>query len=355
MRSDSLSYLEACLRGDRVGEPSCGWDSVLAEASDQALLPALFGLIGEVAPPEIARFLAEVESANRERNEVILGELKAAVELLNAAGIEPVLLKGSAYFATGVYGDPAHRYLVDVDLLVADEQRAASVLLAHGYVAEDRDAWGHFRHHYPPLRSPRAVSFELHHRMGLPRCEKVLTAREVLEGASHHDLEGVRVRIPCAEHLLTHLIVHSQLQCAYNERIWPPLRALWDLALMERRFGAELNWDGVMARFQAAGCYRLAALHVMQVEAALKPGLSARPRIDGLTRALWLRREAIRKVPALRYADPAYMYATVLGRRMALLRNAIGTRAGIRHLLGQVAAPGNYARLWTDLIEGRGR
>ena len=62
-------------------------------------------------PAEIAGFLLAVESANRERNQAIVSELKAAVALLNGVGIQPVLLKGLAYLKAGVYEDLGHRYL----------------------------------------------------------------------------------------------------------------------------------------------------------------------------------------------------------------------------------------------------
>ena len=41
------------------------------------------------------------------------------------------------------------------------------LLLVRGYEAEERDGWGYFRHHYPPLSRPWSVAFEIHYRMGM--------------------------------------------------------------------------------------------------------------------------------------------------------------------------------------------
>jgi len=356
-------YLAACFRRQTaqfqtlIGQPDWDWDALFADASTERVLPALSGVLPAGLPAPIAEFLKAVAEANRERNHAIRAELKHAVRLLNGIGLEPVLLKGVAYLETGVYPDIAARYLVDVDLLLPETRRhaGASALLEAGYVAEDRDAFGHFRHHHPPLRSPGSVSFELHHRMGRDRCERLLPASEVIAGSLPHDLDGLRARVPCPEHLLTHLIVHSQLQHPYNERIWPPLRAMSDLVLLNRRFGSELNWEAVEHRFRASGRYALFALHLMQVNASLGMELPVALRLGPVTRLRWHRRQFLRRRPSLRYADPVYMFSTVLSRRIAMLRKLLTTPHGTRHLLTQILAPRNYARLWTDLIEGRGR
>ena len=321
------------------------------------MLPVLGIWLRDIGLEYESDFFEDVRRAHLDRNLAIWGEMRLVVGWLNEAGIEPVLLKGSALLAAGVYEDLGHRYLIDVDLLVGEEQVgvAAGLLRARGYGAEDRDAWGYFRHHYPPLSRPGSVAFEIHHRMGLARCERVLGAREVMAGSRAAVVDGMRVRIPCPEHLVAHLVLHSQLQGAYNERVWPPMRAFVDLAMLQRKYGEGLEWGRVVERFRRAGCYRLLALHLMRVEEVLGPGFRERVKVDAVTRVLWKRRQVLRARPWLRYWDAGYMFGTVLGKRLAVLRGVLGTRAGLRHVLGQVVAPGNYLRLWTDLMEGRGR
>jgi Uncharacterised nucleotidyltransferase len=363
-----MEFLHACIQGDRhraltaLHQNGWSWDALFAAASAEALLPSLSGFLREMDLAEglgvpITGFLAAVECSNRERNERITGELKSAVALLNQVGIEPVVLKGLAYLATGVYKDTGARYLIDIDLLLAeDEVGAASGILArNGFVVDGQDPFRDFRHHLAPLRRPGSVWIELHHCLGLGRCKELLPASEVIARSVPYDLDGLKVRVPCPEHLLVHLIMHSQIRHPYNERIWPPLRAVADLVLLTRRFGPELPWDAIVNRFSASGYYRLLVLHLLDVKKFVGMEFPCELRIDLLTLLCWERRQTLRRWSTLRYLDPVYMFSTLLSRRLAMLRKLLLTRNGIRHLFSQILVPRNYARIWTDLIEGRGR
>ena len=97
----------------------------------------------------------------------------------------------------------------------------------------------------------------------------------------------------------------------------------------------------------------------MQVETSLglDPGnaFGIALRTTLLTRLRWSRRQFLRRRPGLRYFDPLYMYSAIFGHRLDMLRKLLATGQGFRHLLSQLPARTNYARIWTDLIEGRGR
>ena len=97
-----------------------------------------------------------------------------------------------------------------------------------------------FRHHYPQLQRPRGADssrsapVELHHSLGHGLSRKLLSGEDLLRGSSLKEWIGVRIRVPSPEHLVTHLILHAQLHHCYSERIWPPLRAMNDLAMVAR-------------------------------------------------------------------------------------------------------------------------
>jgi hypothetical protein len=360
------NFLCACIRGDRVEvrtsirHDAWSWESLFQTASDEALLPLLYSQFKsldllDLLPSEIANFLLAVETANRERNQAIVDELKAAVTLLNGIGIQPVLLKGLAYLKTGIYEDPAHRFLMDIDLLVPEEQRQAAVvaLIQNGWVADNLDPFGNFRHHSPPLRRPSAVWIEIHHGLGAGACERVLPAREVIERSGAVDLDGLRVRVPAKEDLLAHLVMHSQHP--FHQRIWTPIRAMVDLLLLDRRFGPDLHWEPVANRFSAAGKYGLFALHLLQVEDALHLALPVRIGLNPFLRFCWYRRKMLQRHPTVRYFDPFYMLPMALAQRLRKLRKVLATRNGARYVLSRLLAPGIYMRIWTDLVEGRGR
>jgi hypothetical protein len=357
------NFLCACIRSDRaevqtsIRRDTWNWEKLFQTASNEALLPLLHSQFKSLdllnlLPSEIADFLLAVETANRERNQAIIAELKAAVTLLNKIGIQPVLLKGLAYLKTGDYEDPANRYLMDIDLLVPKEQQqgAAEALIQNGWVADNLDPFRDFRHHGPPLRRASSVWIEIHHSLGTGSCERVLPAREVIERSAAVSLDGLCVRVPAKEDLLAHLIMHSQHP--YHQRIWTPIRAMADLLFLNRRFGPDLHWEPVANRFSAAGKYGVFALHLLQVKDSLGLALPVRIRLNPFLRFCWSHRKTLQRHPKLRYFDPFYMLPMALDHRLRKLRKVLATRNGARYMLSQILAPGNYMRLWTDLVKG---
>jgi hypothetical protein len=335
---------------------------MLRAAREELLLPLLRSRIdqralGPSVPLDVYEFLSAVEELNGERNSSILKEAKLAARLLNQAGIEPVFLKGVAYLSIAVYPDPATRYVGDIDLLVseAEMKTAVDLLAQNGYETDNSDRFGHFRHHHPPMRRPGAACIEIHHTLCLGRCGLLLPASELIAKSILYDWDGVRVRVPCPEDLLTHLVVHSQLRHPYNERIWPPLRTMYDLYLVLRRFGNVIDWNSIENRFRRAGKYGVLVLHLSQVSESLGFKVPFQFHMNAVTRLQRFRRRFLRRIPALRYGDPIYMFSAVLIRRLHLLRRILSTPNGVSYLVRQLLTPGVYQRLAADLIEGRGR
>ena len=357
-----FNYAGAPLACEGVMWRDLNWESLIRMAEEERVLPALYARLDELGvssllPTEVADFLCAVEELNLERNRAILAELATAASLLNEVGIEPVLLKGAAYCLSGVYAKPAMRYLIDVDLLIAESQLSigTEVLMQNGFEWDQSDRLGRFRHHHPPLRRAGSVHFELHHSLGMGSCRSLLPSSEVLEQSVCCEFGGARVRMPSPDHLVTHLIMHSQIQHPYNERIWPPLRAMIDLVFIRHRFDSEIDWLRIEQRFRKAGKSGVLAMHLLQVRDVLGAETPFPIRLTGLTRLRWLRRRLLRTLPALRFLDPIYMYSTVLVRRLRLLRNALDVPGGWRHIVRELLAPGIYRRFVIDLIEGRGR
>src|ERR1700759_3078394 len=94
-------FLAACLNGRREEVnhfdtgPDGNWEGLIRAAAGEFLLPSLhyqLAMIGMTPPSEISEFLESVETANGERNEQILDEVRAIAERLNGIGVEPVLL-----------------------------------------------------------------------------------------------------------------------------------------------------------------------------------------------------------------------------------------------------------------------
>jgi hypothetical protein len=368
MQCPAHQFLVACLKDDdSAARPSVNgslrdWDRVLRAAMEESLLPLLHSRISRLdlrstVPPDIVDFLSAVEELNQERNTCILNEVKFAARLLNTVGIEPVLLKGLAYLKLGVYHNPATRYLGDIDLLVSEAhlQPAVDILVRNGFEPDRTDQFGEFRHHHPPMRRPGSVFIEIHRSLCLGKCGSLLPPREVIARSLPCDLDGVRIRVPCPEDLFTHLVVHSQIQHPYNERIWPPLRAMYDLGQVLRHFRTLIDWNCVQRRFRDAGKSGILILHLLQVTEALGMDAPFRLQMSGLMRLRWWRRRLLRTLPALRYVDPIYMFSTVLIRRMRVFRSALGKPNGWWHLVRQLRTMSVYRRFAADVVEGRGR
>lgn len=351
----------ACTRQTKLWE-NLVWEDFIKAAEEQLVLPALQSRLRELGPSakpphDISDFFSAVEELNLERNDAIFTELATVASLLNAVGIEPVLLKGAAYCVTGVYPNTALRYLWDVDLLIAEPQllTAVTTLKQNGFASEEGYRLGHFRHHHPPLQRKGAVHFELHHSLGMGICRTLLPASEMLEHSSLQDFRGTRVRIPSPDHMMAHLIMHSQCQHPYHERIWPPLRAMYDLVLLRRRFDGEIDWSSIERRFRQSGQAGVLALHLLQVREVLGNETPFPIHLTWFAQLRWLRRKILRALPALRFFDPIYMYSTVLLRRLRLLGTALDAPGGWKRIVRELFAASFYKRFVTDIIDGYGR
>jgi hypothetical protein len=356
--SSSTQFLAA----DGLRDGSLVWEDLVQIAEEELVLPALRGRLNDIGvlsqiPAELANFLASVEELSFERNQAILAELGSVASLLNEAGIEPLLLKGTAYCVMGIYRNPASRYLGDVDFLIPEPQleTAVEVLSKCGFEQDDSYPLGRFKHHYPALWRAGSPAYELHHSLGMGICRSLLPASEMWERSIVCEWQGARVRVPCPEHLMTHLIMHSQFHHPYNERIWPPLRAMHDLALVQNHFNEKIDWAAIERRFRAVGEFPVLAMHLLQVREVLGLETPFPISLTPFTYLRWLRRKLLRKWPPLRFVDPVYMYSTLLMRRLRLLQGVLREPGGWRCLVKEFSGPGLYRRFIVDLIEGSGR
>jgi Uncharacterised nucleotidyltransferase len=351
---------ESAAARELIHTPGWSWERVFQRATEEAVLPALAATVNDgldiSAPRDVSDFLTALLSLSRDRNQRIWQELKTTVQLLNVIGIEPVLLKGAAYLAAGVYPDLGARYLFDIDLLIAEEHAGTAFrhLVEHDYFFDKTDHFGQFRHHYPPLRRG-SVPIELHHKLGLGPCLSILPARSVIENATPIELEGLRVHIPSPTHLVMHLVMHSQIQHSYHERLWPPLRALLDLFRLGCHFGSSIDWAEVEYRFRSGGQGSLLRLHLLDLGEALGAEPPFECALTPMTHFRRQRRNVLRQFPALRYLDPIYMFSTICMRRLRIVRRVLAARDGFKFLTAQLLISGVYQRFILDVLEGRGR
>ena len=349
MRHDTPEYtlIAAALTGNSwLPGPEWDWDRTVAIAAREEVLPTLHGRLS--CPAEVSDFFEAIHGLNAERNRQLLSEVEALGLLLNLAGIEPVLLKGSAYLVTGVYSDPADRLLHDIDFLVSPSQsvQAFEIIRSSGYDPDVRNPAALVQHHHPPLTQAHRVPVEVHHRLGFGARSRILTTSEIVNSSTPFRLGRAVVRIPSAEHLMTHLVVHSQMQDSY-QRIWPSLRAMLDLVLLERRFG--VDWKAIRSRFRRHGKTTLLNLHLLQIEKTM----GTRPYfpVSG-GRIRWWYRRALWRERRLRYIDPIYTISRIAEPRIRLLRRLLMHPIGRKYVLSTPFHPKFYQRLLHNLIRG---
>jgi hypothetical protein len=307
--------------------PDWRWEEVARIAADETILPPLssrleqLGVLARI-PPDVGGFFTAFTELNAERNRQILREIEAIATLLNQAGIEPVVLKGPAYILTGIYEDPAHRFILDIDLLIPEFQidAAFSIIRDAGYTPAVPDLVALAAHHYPALVHAERIRVELHHGLGTDRCNSLLPPNEIIERSAALRLGQSVVRVPSPPDLAAHLIVHSQIHHAGGERVWPPLRAQYDLFLLRKRFSQQIDWLRIRDRFRRHRQLGLLELHLLQVAKVLGQPPPFPLRLGALTRLRWYRRQALWRYPSLRFIDPVYFLSSATNVRPSLSR-----------------------------------
>lgn len=350
MRHDTEHY--RLIAGALVGQTELprepwDWDATIRIAAREEILPALHGRLN--CPTEIANFFSGIHELNSERNRALLAQTEAVAALLNRVGIEPVLLKGAAYLLSGVYADQGDRLLHDIDLLVPPDQSRQAYELVHqaGYQPYIPNPTALVLHHHPALTQVNKIPVEIHRTIGTGSCQKILPSEDIIARSRPIRLGSAVVRIPSPEHLMTHLIVHSQMQHGPYERIWPSLRMMLDLVTLNRTL--KIDWEQVASRFRSRNKAALLNLHLVQVESALKIELPLRPTAGGIR---WLYRRALWREPRLRHIDPFYTCSRIIGPKLRLGWRLLREPAGRRYIIKTPLRSAFYKRLLDDILQG---
>ena len=359
--SDSYyNFLLLCLSG-RVRslptEPGWRWEEFIQTASNEILVPTIYSLLEKAGlvkdlPADVADFFFAARELNRRRNAAITERVRVIAEAANPAGVEPLLLKGFAYVLAGVYQDSADRFLMDIDLLVRKDQIPATLnaLGELGYCFDEADPVDRATNHTCATMSRSdSMTIDVHQTMGLGASSRVLSADEALTRSTSVMLDGSRVRILCPEDLVTHHILHSQVHELYRDRIWTPLRSIHDLALLQQRFGAALDWQQIARRFRKRRLYGTLVLFLLQARETIGLQNPLLGNIGPLLRLRWWHRQLLRRRPQFRFVDPCWFYYAGCVPRTRRLRDILRQPGGLRYLIRKLFSVDFFARLKADL------
>jgi hypothetical protein len=235
------------------------WVDVAGYANRSCLAPALCTALADkglsAAVPEIFKdYLDEIYRFNVTRNEALLEQLREVALLLNSIGVTPLLLKGGAALATGLFPDPGSRFMWDLDLLVPEEMLAESVavLLANGYAVPEiytqgvqgAVSWAD-SHHHPGLVCPGApAKVELHWRLLIDGGE-LLQPGDIWERSRPYCgslLPGASALLMSPTDELVYCFAHSEL--AHNHHLYERVdaRHLQEFAYLCDRHRDRIDW-----------------------------------------------------------------------------------------------------------------
>lgn len=332
------------------------WDELIQTAARHFVLSSMHDYIQELSAPhevpvEITNVLSTVNDLNRERNEKIFANVREIATALNQAGIELVLLKGAAQILAGIYPSLGTRFLSDVDMLVAISNFPCAIetLRALGYFCQDETSIESFiGHSYAPMWRPDSAEVDLHRAVGLGICRSILPASDVLRDSTVYELDGVNVRIPSPEHLVVHQILHSQIHERYRERIWPNLRAMYDIVLLQRHFGNVIDWRAIEGHFRKFGQYPVLAMYLLHLRDALGFECPVKVQLTTLTKVRWWRRRLLRAIPWLRLVDPWYILRASVVPRMPI-SEILHLPGGWKYLTARLFSKRFYADFIDDL------
>jgi hypothetical protein len=300
LSSDRSASAVALLRKS-IRSREVPWPDLLALASHELLAPCLWitlrdkELVNEL-PKSSAEYLRRAHAVNRVRNDRIKSELEEVIRRLNAADIEPVLLKGAIDLFSSRYSDPAARVLRDVDLLVprAQHDRARATLGAIGYNATAD--W--LETYFCELTRPGAIApVDLHWYVSAQR--DLLPPEDAIHDSKRTKSGDLRFRILSPDHQIVHNVLHSELQDGGNAVGFIWIRQLVDLVAICAQYEDQLDWSLIHARFSQHGLERVLVARLYMAHKLL--GLKMPP---GITPTLAARTHYQRSLGQLRWDWP---------------------------------------------------
>lgn len=243
------------------------WHRIYAVAAAQWVAPTLHEVLAaspqrwQAVPLEVRQALAELHRLNEARNARLRAVLRETVRCLNAAGIEPLLLKGSIALLPGQYPHAGARMLGDLDIALqnAEPEQAAAVLLAAGYRAMDEGKdplmWDR-KHHLVPLLDPTGhACVEVHRQVLSGRVPaQSLPLAAMRQAARPVEWAGLKLWVPSLPHRLLHNVLHDAVQDHSFHTGFRSLRQMLEFArLREVPHAAALDWAALLARLERLG------------------------------------------------------------------------------------------------------
>lgn len=247
------------------------WSTVLAITNIQKITPALWVALRnrrlvEHLPAGAREQLFKSYLLNTFKNKDFREQAIEAVRRLNAIGVEPILLKGSASLFVKTFDDPGSRVMVDLDILVPREsaEECWNALRTLGYLPIEDNPYFYVdyqgsHHHLRPLYRPgKQGTIEIHKDVLPASAARILpTALIWTQSEPVVNEYGIALRVPSPTHRVLHNLLHSDLINETHARGRLALRSLYELALMQALYRECLDWETIRRLMDQGGQARV--------------------------------------------------------------------------------------------------
>jgi len=222
------------------------WSNLLATA----VWPALDDETRSRFETELEGF-AVAHALNTDRNAQLLIQLERVVTRLNQAGIKPLVLKGAAHLATGLWPTPGSRLVSDIDLLVEAEALEPAFSALEDYAGTGPQERGHpevngqHKHMMPVIGAGGPAAVELHHAVYAGAAARLAPIGLLRERARPFRLgEGEALILSPTDRVLT-AMMHGP---AGNGTWLVPtlqMRDMLDIHFLDAAHGSEIDWPWI--------------------------------------------------------------------------------------------------------------
>jgi hypothetical protein len=232
------------------------WEDLLHTSARHGVAPLLYHRLstshtGAPIPPDVFRVLRNNYLQSAARNMKLYHELGKVMKRLRQDDIQVIALKG-AHLAEVVYGNIALRPMGDVDLLVREEDlgRVEEILLGMGYSpAECNRQISIDNCHFAYKLAGMGLSVEAHWAFMPSDCRFGIDMDEVWGRSRPCALAGVEVSTLSPEDQLLFLCLHTSKHLFDGMG----LRPLYDISIVIRHYGEEMDWKQVRFRCEQWG------------------------------------------------------------------------------------------------------
>tara|TARA_B100002052_G_C15879959_1_gene598750 strand:- start:2554 stop:3543 length:990 start_codon:yes stop_codon:yes gene_type:complete len=203
---------------------SIDYENLIMIASENLMIPALYCQLKKkkylkYIPNDFEVYIREIYTINKNRNEILLREVKGLNNILKTQKIKHIFLKGASYI-NNIYKDLGERMIGDIDFLVDNHnlKKTISILKKNKYANHYEFKLWKTKHSRRLVNKNRLFAVEPHTEIILFRNRKTFQGSELLINKNHQNTEN----------LLKICILNAQINDYGNLYAKINLRAFYD-------------------------------------------------------------------------------------------------------------------------------